>query len=157
MPLPYGSYGLKGLQSLFTEQMYSFVSTITDQGFALVCINDILLFSHNKAHMLDNIDQLHRICSSNRLENAPEYHFIFSPLSDFLDMKLAKTQKTIFSKTYAIHKYKNPTSKPEIFRFFGSVNSYSKSMNKLSNKQHVHSIPFTLFSMMIFHLKVLLN
>ena len=56
-----GFYGLKGLPNFFTKQMYSFFKKLVDQGFALVYIDDILLLSHIKTHMLDSIEQLHHI------------------------------------------------------------------------------------------------
>ena len=52
--------------------MYSFFQKLIDQGFALVYIDDILLLAHTKTHMLDLIEQLHRICHSNNLKIAPE-------------------------------------------------------------------------------------
>ena len=39
-----GFYGLKGLPNFFTKQMSTFFITPTEHGFALVYIDDILLF-----------------------------------------------------------------------------------------------------------------
>ena len=39
-----GFYGLKGLRNFFTKQMSTFFKTLIEQGFALVYIDDILLF-----------------------------------------------------------------------------------------------------------------
>ena len=39
-----GFYGLKGLPNFFTNQMYTYFRKIIDQGFALVYIDDILLY-----------------------------------------------------------------------------------------------------------------
>ena len=50
-------YGLKELPNLLTKQMNSFSPKLNDQGFALVCIDDILLLPQTKIHMLDLIEQ----------------------------------------------------------------------------------------------------
>ena len=40
-------YGLKGLPNFFTKQMSSFFKTLIEQGFALVYIDGILIFSNS--------------------------------------------------------------------------------------------------------------
>ena len=90
-----GFYGLKGLPNFFTKQMSTFFKTLIEQGFALVCIDDILLFSDSKEHMFQLIEQLHIISTKNNLELAPEKSFMnFSCFlkSNFLDMKLVTIQ-----------------------------------------------------------------
>ena len=47
-----GFYGLKGLPNFFTKQMSTFFKTLIEQGFALVYIDDILILSDSKEHML---------------------------------------------------------------------------------------------------------
>ena len=54
-------YGFKGLPNFFTKQMSTFFETLTEQGFALVYIDDILLLSDSKGHMFQLIEQLHVI------------------------------------------------------------------------------------------------
>ena len=39
-----GFYGLKGLPNFFTKQLSSFFKTLLEQGFALVYIDDIILY-----------------------------------------------------------------------------------------------------------------
>ena len=46
--------------------MYTFFQRLIDQGFALVYIDDILLLSHTKAHMIELIKQLHQICQKKQ-------------------------------------------------------------------------------------------
>ena len=38
-------------------------------------MDDILILAHTKTHKLDLIEQLHQICSSSTLKNAPEKSF----------------------------------------------------------------------------------
>ena len=52
--------------------MFSLPQKPTHQGFALVYIDDILLPAHTILHLLDFIEQLHQVCSSNILQIAPE-------------------------------------------------------------------------------------
>ena len=70
-----GLYGLKGLPIFFTKQMYTFFQKLIDQGFALVYIDDILLLSQTKPHMIELIEQLHQIFRTNNLKIAPEKYF----------------------------------------------------------------------------------
>ena len=55
--------------------MYLFFQKLINQGFPLVLINDIFLLAHTKTHMLELIEQLHQIFSSNNLEIFPEKSF----------------------------------------------------------------------------------
>ena len=41
--------------------MYTFFKYLIDQGFALVYIDDMLLLSHTKTHIIELIE-LHQIC-----------------------------------------------------------------------------------------------
>ena len=132
-------YGLKGLPNFFTTQMYSFFQKLIDQGFALVYIDDILLLAHTKPHMLKLIEQLHQICQTNNLKIAPEKSFYILLTVKFLGHEIGNnTIKPISSKVDAIHHIKTPTSKTELLRFIGSLNFYSKFINKL----HISSKPF---------------
>ena len=135
----HGFYGLKGLPNFFTKQMYSFFQKLIDQGFALVYIDDILLLAHTKPHMLTLIEQLHQICQTNNLKIAPEKSFYILLTVKFLGHEIGNnTIKPVSSKVDALHKLKTPTSKTELMRFIGSMNFYSKFINKL----HISLKPF---------------
>ena len=56
-----GFYGLKGLPNFFTQQMSTFFKAMNNDGSALVYIDDILLMSNSKEHMLHLIKTLHEI------------------------------------------------------------------------------------------------
>ena len=68
-------YGPKGLPRFFTKQMSTFFKTPTEQGFALVYIDDILLLSDSKEHTFQLIEQLHIISTKNIFKLAPEKSF----------------------------------------------------------------------------------
>ena len=89
--------------------------------------------------MLNLIEQLHQICQTNNLENAPEKSFYILLTVKFLGHEIGNnTIKPISSKVDAIHQLKTPTSKTELMRFIGSMNFYSKFINKL----HISLKPF---------------
>ena len=46
-----------------------------EQGFALVYIDAILLLSNHKLHMLELIEELHKISTKNNIKLAPEKSF----------------------------------------------------------------------------------
>ena len=118
-----GFYGLKGLPNFFTKQMYTFFQKPIDQVFALVYIDDILLLSHTKSHMIELIEQLHQICQKNNLKIAPEKSFYVLLTVKFLGHEIGnQTIKPIHSKVDGIHKLKTPTTKRELMRFIGSIN-----------------------------------
>ena len=131
---------LKFCPNFFTKQMYSFFQKLVDQGFALVYIDDILLLAHTKTHMLDLIEQLHKISHCNNLKIAPEKSFYILLTVKFFGHEIGghNTNKPIFSKVDGIQKLKTPTSKTELMRFIGSLNFYSKFINKL----HISLKPF---------------
>ena len=66
-----GFCGLKGLPSFFTKQM----STLIEQVFALVYLDDILLLSISKEHMFHLIEQIHIISTKSNLKLAREKSF----------------------------------------------------------------------------------
>ena len=134
-----GFYGLKWLPNFFTKQMYSVFQKLIDQGFALVYNKDILLLAYTKTHMIDITEQLHQICYSNNLKIAPEKSFYILLTVKFLGHESGhNTIKPICSKVDGIHKLKSQTSKTELMRFIGSMNFYSKFINKL----HISLKPF---------------
>ena len=67
-----GFYALRGLSNVFTKQISSFFKTLIEQGFALVYIDDTLLFSNSKQHMFQLIEQLHTISTKHNLKQAAE-------------------------------------------------------------------------------------
>ena len=89
--------------------------------------------------MLNLIEQLHQICQTNNLKIAPEKSFYILLTVKFFGHESGNnTINPISSKVDAIHQLKTPTSKPEIMRFIGSMNFYSKFINKL----HISLKPF---------------
>ena len=70
-----GFYGLKELPNFFTKQMSTFFQPRTEQGSALVDIDDILLITGKELHMLELIDELHKISTECNLKLAPKNHF----------------------------------------------------------------------------------
>ena len=119
--------------------MYSFFRKFIDQGFALVYIYDILIVAHTKTHMLDLIEQLHQICHFNKLKIAPEKSVYILLTVKFFGHEIGNhTIEPISSKGDGIHKLNTPTSKTELMRFIGSMNFYSKFINKL----HISLKPF---------------
>ena len=134
-----GFYGLKGLPNFFTKQMSTFFKTLIEQGFALVYIDDILLFSDSKEHMFQLIEQLHIISTKNNLKLAPEKSFFMLLKVKFLGLEIGyNTIKPIHSKIAAIHKIPSPTGKVALMSFIGALNFYTKLIEKL----HINLKPF---------------
>ena len=97
------------------------------QGFTLVYTNDILLLAYTKTHMLDSIDQLHKIFSYNNVKTAPEKVFYILHTSKYVGHEIDnKATKPISPKVDGIQKLKTLTSRTETMRFIGSMNFYSK-------------------------------
>ena len=117
-----GFYGLKGLPTFFTKQMFSCFQKFIDRGFAFVYIDDILLLAHTKAHMIDLIEQLHQLCCSNNREIAPEKSIFILLTIKCLGHEIGNnTIKRISSKVDGIHKLKTLL----LMRLIGSMNFYS--------------------------------
>ena len=134
-----GFYGLKGLPNFFTKQMSTFFKTLIEQGFALVYIDDILLLSHSKEHMFQLIEQLHIISTKNNYKLAPEKSFFMLLKVKFLGYEIGyNTIKPIHSKIAAIQKIPSPTGKVALMSFIGSLNFYTKFIEKL----HINLKPF---------------
>ena len=134
-----GFYGLKSLPNFFTKQMSTFFKTLTEQGFALVYIDDLLLLSDSKKHMFQLIKQLHIISTKNNLKLAPEKSFFMLLKVKFLGHEIGyNTIKPIHSKIAAIHKIPSPTGKVALMSFIGALNFYTKFIEKL----HINLKPF---------------
>ena len=65
-----GFYVLEGLPNFFIKQM--FFEELIRQGSALVFIEDNILTSNSKPHLLQLINQLHQIANEGKLISAPE-------------------------------------------------------------------------------------
>ena len=65
-------YGPKGLPIFFTKQMSTIFQPSKEQGYVLVSIDDILLLSNHKLHMLELIEELHKISTKYNHKIAPE-------------------------------------------------------------------------------------
>ena len=129
-----GFYGLKSLLDFSTKQISSFFKTLFDQGFALVHIDDILLFSNSKENMFKRIEQLHLISTKHNLEVAPEKSFFMLLKVSFLGHDIGyNTIKAIHSKNAAIHKIPSPTGKVALRSFIGALNFYPKLFEKLNS------------------------
>ena len=119
--------------------MSSFLKTFTEQGFALVHIDEILLLSNSKEHMFQLIEQLHIISTKNNLKLASEKSFFMLIKVKFLGHEIVyNTIKPIHSKITAIHKIPSPTGKVALMSFIGALNFYTKFIEKL----HINLKPF---------------
>ena len=95
--------------------------TLIEQGFALVYIDDILLLSNCREHMLHLIEQLH-IISTKNLKLAPEKSFFMLLKDKFLGHEIGyNTIKPIHSKIAAIQKIPSPTRKVALMSFVGAL------------------------------------
>ena len=127
-----GFYGLKGLPNFFTKQMSKFFQPLIEQGFALVYIDDILLLSNHKLHMLELIEELHKISTKNNIKLAPEKSFYMLQKVKFLGHEIGNnTIKPIHSKIEAIKNIPSPKTKQDVMQFLGTINFYSKFIEKL--------------------------
>ena len=90
-------YGLEGLPNFFTKQMSSFLKILSEQGFDLVYINDILLLPNSKEHMFQLIEQFHLISTKPNLKLAPEKSFLCYSKLNFSDKKLVIIQSNLYT------------------------------------------------------------
>ena len=127
-----GFYGLKGLPNFFTKQMSTFFRPLIDKRSALLYINDILLLANEKQEMFELIKDLHKIASRENLKLAPEKSFYMLLKVKFLGQEIGNdTIKPIPSKIDAIKRIPSRKEKKDIMKFLGSVNFYSKFIEKL--------------------------
>ena len=100
-----GFYGLKSLPNFFTPQMSLFLKDLFRQGSALVYIEDILLMSNSKAHMMQLIEQLHDFANRQNLILSPENVSFMLLALEYLGHEIVvKTVKPTQSKIAAIKK-----------------------------------------------------
>ena len=134
-----GFYGVKGLPNFFTKQMSSFFKTLIEQGFALVYIDDILLYSDSREHMFQLFEQLHTIITKHNLKLAPEKSFLMLLKVKFLGHEIGyNTIKPIHSKVEAIHKIPSSITKAALMGFIGALKVYTKFFGK----RHINLKPF---------------
>ena len=137
-----GFYGLKGLPNFFTKQMSTFFRPLIDKRSALVYIDDILLLADEKQEMFELIEELHLIATKENFKHAPEKSFYMFLKVRFLGHELRNnTSKLIPSKIEVIRRIPSPKEKKDVMKFLGSVNFYSKFVEKL----HINLKPLYTF------------
>ena len=98
----------------------------------MVYIDDILLLADEKQEMFELIKELHKIATKENLKLAPEKSFYILLKFKFLGHEIGKnTLKPIPSKSEAIKRIPSPKEKKGVMQFLGSVNFYSKFIEKL--------------------------
>ena len=133
-----GVYGLKGLPNFFTKQMSTFFRPLIDKRSVLVYIDDFLLLANGKQEMFELIKELHKIASRENLKLAAEKSFYMLLKVKFLGHEIGNnTIKPIPSKIDAIERIPSPKEKKDVMQFRGSVNFYSKFIEKL----HINLTP----------------
>ena len=127
-----GFYGLKALPNFFTKQMSTFFRPLIDKRSALVYIDDILLLADENQEMLKLIKELHIIATRENLKLASEKSFYMLLKVKFLGHEIGNnTIKPIPSKIEAIKRIPSPKEKKDVMQFLGSVNFFSKFIEKL--------------------------
>ena len=112
--------------------MSTFFKALIEQGFAFVYIDDILLLSDSKEHMLQLIEQLDIISTKNNLKLAPEKSCFMLLIVKFLGHEIGyNTIKPIHSKIASFHKIPSPIGKIALMSFIGALNFYTKFIEKL--------------------------
>ena len=82
--------------------------------------------------MFELIKELHKIAAKETLKLAPDKTFYMLLKVKFLGHEIGNTTiKPIPSKVEAIKKIPSPKDKKNVMQFFGSVNFYSKFIEKL--------------------------
>ena len=129
----------KVFQTFSKKQMSTFFKTLTEQRFALVYFDDILLLSNSKKHMFQLIEQLHVNSTKNNNKLAPEKSFFMLLKVTFLGHETGyNTIKHIHSKNAAVHKILSPNGKVALMSFIGALNFFAKFIEKL----HINLKPF---------------
>ena len=119
--------------------MSTFFRSLIDICSALVYIDDILLLSDEKQEVFELIKELHKIVTKISifymfLKHVPFYMLLFYM---FLKVKFLvhvignNTIRPIPSKIEAIKRIPSPKEKKDVMQFLGSVNFYSKFIEKL--------------------------
>ena len=112
--------------------MTTFFRSLIDERSALVYIDDILRLADEKQEMFELIKELHKIATKENLKLVPEKSFYMLLKVKFLGHEIGKnTFKPVPSKIEAIKKIPSPKDKKDVMQFLGSVNFYSKFIEKL--------------------------
>ena len=149
-----GFYGLKGLRNVFTKQVSTFFRPLIDKRSALVYIDDILLLADEKQEMFELIKELHKIATKENLKLAPEKSFYILIKVKFLGHEIGNnTIKSNPLKMEAIKRIPSPKEKKDVMHFLGSVNFYSKFIEKL----HINLKPLYTYYMMMLNFNRHLN
>ena len=107
--------------------MSTFFRPFIDKRSALVYIDDILLSADEKQEMFELIEELQK-----NLKLAPEKLFYMLLKVKFFGHEIGdNTIEPISSKIEAIKRVPLPKEKKDVMEFFGSVNFYSKFIEKL--------------------------
>ena len=112
--------------------------SLIDKRSALAYIDDILLLADEKQEMFELIKELHRVVTKENLKLAPEISFYMLLLGHEIGNN---TIRPIPSKIEAIKRIPSPKEKKDVMHFLGSVNFYSKFIEKL----HINLKPFIHF------------
>ena len=143
------------------QKCIHFFQKLIDQGFAL---DDIFPLAHTKTQMLDLIEQLPQICSSNNLKTAPENLFYFLLTVNFFGHEIAKiTIKPISSKVDGIHQLHIPLKSfytllhdnisfewpPELDKLFNEINNSLSKNAELAIPNTTHPFYITVDASLI--------
>ena len=109
--------------------MSTFFRSLIDKRSALLYIGDILLLADEKQEI---IKELHKIVTKENLKLAPEKSFYMLHKVKFLGHEIGNnTIRPIPSKIEAIKRIPSSKEKKDVMQFLGSVNFYSKFVEKL--------------------------
>ena len=112
--------------------MSIFFRPLIDKRSALVYFDDILLLADEKQEMFELIKELHKIAIKEYLNLTPEKSFYMLLKIKFLGHETGNnTIKPIPSTNEAIKRIPSPKEKKDFMQFLGSVNFYSKFIERL--------------------------
>ena len=115
--------------------MSTFIRPLIDKRSAFVNIDNILLLADEKQQMFELIKEFHKIATKENLKLAPEKSFyMLLKVKRLGHEKGNNTIKPIPSKIEAIKRIPSPKEKKDDMQFLGSVNFYSKLIEKLHIK-----------------------
>ena len=112
--------------------MSTFFRSLLDKRSALIYFDDILLLADENQEMFELIKELHKIATKENLKLAPEKSYYMFLKVKFLGHEIGNnTIKPLPSKIEAIKRIPSPKEKKDVMQFLGSVNFYSKFVEKL--------------------------
>ena len=122
--------------------MSTFFRPLIDKRSPLVYIDDILLLADEKQEMFELIKEIHKIVTKENLKLAPQKSFYMLLKLKFLGHEIGNnTIRPIPSKSEAIKRIPFSKEKKDVMQFLGSVNFYSKFVEKL----HINLKPLYTF------------